>query len=349
MIQRMSFTVGQIAKLSGLSVRSLHHYDETGLLCPSERSDAGYRLYSESDIERLHQIQALRWLELPLSEVKEILDRDGATIPEVVDRKIAALTKQIEQETELRTRLISLRTRHLQGDVSGKDRWLSALELFSHYEKHLSADELNRFKSNDSDVDEWRAAYDDVVSALDRNVSPASEEGQALAYRWGVLTFKFTNGDIVTAYKAKAAYENDEGVRRSVTSLTGSDPAVMDFVLAASNHAHRQILAQYFAPEELERLNLKNLWRPEWLRIATALREEHAKQSPIDCKDVQALAVEWSQQLNALTGGDDTLKAKLLNALEVDHGLQKRWLVADGLLRFAQQALSAASQVGKIQ
>src|SRR4249920_3143143 len=174
MIQRMSFTIGQIAKLSGLSVRSLHHYDETGLLCPSERSDAGYRLYSESDVERLHQIQALRWLELPLSEVKEILDRDGATIPEVVDRKIAALTMQIEQATELRTRLVSLRTRHLQGDVSGKEQWLSALELFSHYEKHLSADELNRFKSNDSDVDEWRAAYDDVVSALDRNVSPSS-------------------------------------------------------------------------------------------------------------------------------------------------------------------------------
>jgi DNA-binding transcriptional MerR regulator len=307
-------------------------------------------LYSESDIERLHQIQALRWLELPLSEVKEILDRDGATIPEVVDRKIAALTKQIEDETELRTRLVNLRTRHLQGDVSGKEQWLSALELFSHYEKHLSADELNRFKSNDSDVDEWRAAYDDVVSALDRNVSPSSDEGQALAYRWGVLTFKFANGDMVTAYKTKAAsYENDAGVRRSVTSLTGSDPAVMDFVLAASNHSHLRILSQYFAPEDLERLNLKNLGRPEWLRTASALREEYAKQSPIDCDEVQALAVEWSEQLDAITSGNDTLKAKLLNALEVDHGLQKRWLVADGLLRYAQQALSATSQVGKIQ
>jgi DNA-binding transcriptional MerR regulator len=306
-------------------------------------------LYSESDVERLHQIQALRWLELPLSEVKEILDRDGATIPEVVDRKIAALTMQISQATELQSRLVSLRTRHLQGDVSGKEKWLSALELFSHYEKHLSADELNRFKSNDSDVDEWRAAYDDVVSALDRNVSPASDEGQALAYRWGVLTFKFAKGDMITAYKTKAAYENDAGVRRSMKALTGTNPAVMHFVFAASNHAHLQLLSQYLAPEEMERLNLKNLGRTEWLRIATALREEHAKQSPIDCKDVQVLAVEWSQQLNALTSGDDTLKAKLLKVLEVDHGLQKRWLVADGLLRFVQQALSATSQVGKIQ
>jgi hypothetical protein len=245
--------------------------------------------------------------------------------------------------------LVNLRARHLHGDVSGKEQWLSALELFSHYEKHLSADELNRFKSNDSDVDEWRTAYDDVVSALDRNVSPASDEGQALAYRWGVLAFKFANGDMITAYKTKAAYENDAGVRRSMTSLTGTDPAVMHFVLAASNHAHLKTLSQYLTPEEMERLNLKNLGRPEWLRIATALREEHAKQSPIDCKDVQVLAVEWSQQLNALTSDDDTLKAKLLNALEVDHDLQKRWLVADGLLRFVQQALHASSHVTKIQ
>src|SRR5262245_61019669 len=101
----MSFTVGQLAKLSGLSVRSLHHYDEIGLLCPSERSDAGYRLYSEQDVERLNQIQGLRWLELPLEGVKEVLDRGGSAIPGVVNEKIDALGKQIEAATELRARL----------------------------------------------------------------------------------------------------------------------------------------------------------------------------------------------------------------------------------------------------
>jgi DNA-binding transcriptional MerR regulator len=52
--------VGELAALANLTVRTLHHYDDIGLLRPSARSDAGYRLYSRDDVARLHQIQALR-------------------------------------------------------------------------------------------------------------------------------------------------------------------------------------------------------------------------------------------------------------------------------------------------
>jgi hypothetical protein len=56
----MSFTVGQLAKLTGLTVRALHHYHAIGLLEPSQRSDSGYRLYTQADIVRLYRIQALQ-------------------------------------------------------------------------------------------------------------------------------------------------------------------------------------------------------------------------------------------------------------------------------------------------
>lgn len=52
--------VGELAARAGLTVRALHHYDSIGLLVPSARSDAGYRLYDRNDVARLHQIQALR-------------------------------------------------------------------------------------------------------------------------------------------------------------------------------------------------------------------------------------------------------------------------------------------------
>ncbi|WP_263404975.1 MerR family DNA-binding transcriptional regulator [Pseudomonas aeruginosa] len=55
----MLLKVGELAKQTGLTVRALHHYDDIGLLQPSARSDAGYRLYTPKDITRLHQIQAL--------------------------------------------------------------------------------------------------------------------------------------------------------------------------------------------------------------------------------------------------------------------------------------------------
>ena len=63
-----------MAKISLVSVRTLHHYDEIGLLRPSGRTEAGYRLYSEADLERLQQILFFRELEFPLEEIARILD-----------------------------------------------------------------------------------------------------------------------------------------------------------------------------------------------------------------------------------------------------------------------------------
>jgi DNA-binding transcriptional MerR regulator len=69
-------TVGQIAKLSGLTVRTLHHYDDIGLLTPSERGDNGYRRYTDGDLERLRQILVYRELGLGLDEIASIVDRE---------------------------------------------------------------------------------------------------------------------------------------------------------------------------------------------------------------------------------------------------------------------------------
>lgn len=69
-----TYTVGQVANLLGVTVRTLHHYDEIGLLTPSERSHAGYRLYTEDDLTRLQHIVVYRRLEMPLDEIASVLE-----------------------------------------------------------------------------------------------------------------------------------------------------------------------------------------------------------------------------------------------------------------------------------
>jgi DNA-binding transcriptional MerR regulator len=69
----MALTVSEVSKLSGVTVRTLHHYDEIGLLRPSSRSRAGYRLYGDQDLQRLQQILFFRELEFPLEEILRIL------------------------------------------------------------------------------------------------------------------------------------------------------------------------------------------------------------------------------------------------------------------------------------
>ena len=63
-------TVSEVAELTGVTVRALHHYDELGLLCPSERSEAGYRLYSYDDLARLREILIWRRLGFSLNEIR---------------------------------------------------------------------------------------------------------------------------------------------------------------------------------------------------------------------------------------------------------------------------------------
>ena len=76
MQEMTTWTVGHVADVFGVTVRTLHHYDEIGLLVPSERSAAGYRLYTDGDLRRLQQIVVYRRLELPLEEIGSLLEVD---------------------------------------------------------------------------------------------------------------------------------------------------------------------------------------------------------------------------------------------------------------------------------
>ncbi|MER5299545.1 MerR family transcriptional regulator [Streptomyces lasiicapitis] len=91
----MSYTVGQVAGFAGVTVRTLHHYDRTGLLTPSERSPAGYRLYGATDLARLQQILFYRELGFALDEIAEILRDPQAEALDQLRARRRALREQI--------------------------------------------------------------------------------------------------------------------------------------------------------------------------------------------------------------------------------------------------------------
>jgi DNA-binding transcriptional MerR regulator len=97
----MALTVSQLARLAGVSVRTLHHYDALGLLRPSERSAAGYRLYGEGDLQRLQQVLFFKELEFPLEDIKRIVCDPAFDLH-------AALRMQRQLLTEKATRIRAL-------------------------------------------------------------------------------------------------------------------------------------------------------------------------------------------------------------------------------------------------
>src|SRR6185437_7608925 len=94
--------VGEIARRTGISIRTLRYYDEVGLLPPSARTEAGYRLYRSSDITRLQQIRSLRQLGFSLTEVRECLAQPDSSLLGALELQIERLGEQIEKEQQLR-------------------------------------------------------------------------------------------------------------------------------------------------------------------------------------------------------------------------------------------------------
>ncbi len=99
-----NYSVSQLAQLSGVSVRTLHLYDDIGLLKPLSRTEAGYRLYGESELLRLQQILLYRQLNFPLAEIRRILDDANFDLIQALEtQKRAFQVKQTDLEQLLTT------------------------------------------------------------------------------------------------------------------------------------------------------------------------------------------------------------------------------------------------------
>ncbi|MEV5985248.1 MerR family transcriptional regulator [Streptomyces sp. NPDC052051] len=97
----MSYSVGQVSAFAGVTVRTLHHYDKAGLLSPSERSHAGYRLYSDADLARLQQILFYRELGFPLEEIAAILKDPQANALKQLKARQRQLSDEIARLQQL--------------------------------------------------------------------------------------------------------------------------------------------------------------------------------------------------------------------------------------------------------
>lgn len=89
-------TIGEISRISGVSVRTLHHYDRIGLLKPASITESGYRIYDESALQRLHTILLFRELEFSLRDIKQILDQPDFDPLSALDSQITLLTMRRE-------------------------------------------------------------------------------------------------------------------------------------------------------------------------------------------------------------------------------------------------------------
>jgi len=100
--------IGELAESSGVTVRTLHYYEEIGLLVPSARTEAGHRLYGATEVERLYRICLLKQLGMPLDGVRASLDSQGADLGQVIGDHLVDVDARLAAENRLRARLARL-------------------------------------------------------------------------------------------------------------------------------------------------------------------------------------------------------------------------------------------------
>ena len=137
----MAYTVGQVAKAAGVTVRTLHHYDEIGLLSPSDRSSAGYRRYDDADLERLQLIRYYRELGFPLEEIAAILDDPASDPAEHLRRQHELLSARIGKLQDMVAAIeLAMEARKMNIPLTPEERF----EVFGDFDPDAHAEEAER-------------------------------------------------------------------------------------------------------------------------------------------------------------------------------------------------------------
>src|SRR5919197_1928966 len=193
--------IGELAKVAGVTVRTLHHYDELGLLSPSARTGGGHRLYTAEEVERLYRLLALRGLGLPLDEIGALLETSDG-VAETVRRHLERVERQASALNELRTRLTQLLAA-LDGGEDSSQGFLDALEAMSMFEKYYTPEQLQQLEERRQQLgedeikrveQEWKDLYARVREHREKGTDPSDPAVQALVRRSGELIRMFTGG-----------------------------------------------------------------------------------------------------------------------------------------------------------
>jgi MerR family transcriptional regulator, thiopeptide resistance regulator len=336
----MLLKIGELAKRTGLTVRALHHYDSIGLLVPSARSDAGYRLYNAADIARLHRIQALRGFGLSLADIGAYLTRPDLPLVAVVAQQIDMLTQQIDKANILRARLHRLHAQLGQGQEPDLADWLTTLEQMSMYDKYFTPDELKQlpiYTNGEELRQEWRALVEAVREQMDAGAGPADPKSQALARKWMHMIVRDTGANPTLLAKLNAMHEQEP----SVQSETGITREMMAWVIEAANESKVAIYSKYLDHDELAfvRANISKRsgeWPPLFAKVRQAMERGAAPDSP----EAQELARHWLDLFRSFAGDNPQTQAKVRKALNDEPGL-RGGMVDEAMRDFIRAAMGA--------
>ncbi len=218
--QERLYQVSEFAEATGVTVRTLHHYDRIGLLKPTGRSGGGYRLYGSGDLARLQQIVALKFLGFPLKQIKELLERRPVAVHVALKMQRWVIGERVN-ELQRALRAIEAAEHQMESDggVSAESlkTIIEVMEMANDntwVEKYYDKAAIDEHKKQwnpamQAEVTrQWTELIAEVESSL--NEDPASPKAQELARRWNDLVGQFTQGKPAIEEGLKKLYADEK-------------------------------------------------------------------------------------------------------------------------------------------
>jgi DNA-binding transcriptional MerR regulator len=319
------YRVQKFAKLAGVTVRALHHYDRLGLLKP-QRTEAGYRLYALRDLERLEQIVALKFLGLPLKQIKLLLDRDPLQLPDalrlqrtvledkrrLLDRAINAIrnAEKIVGKQEPGRRQTAVLKKIIE--VIGMQDNLEVMKKY-YTDEAWTKWAQRYYQSPPSQA--WMDLFGEVTAALGED--PAGETAQALATRWLQLVDSETGGDPdvkAGLIKAWADREHWPAAMRMKASKFDIE-RIAEFIGKAITSGRKKYYSEESWAKWTERpQQSREQASAEWVELVREVRASLGE-DPAGEK-AQALAARWIEVAESMAGNDSGILTAWTKAWE---------------------------------
>lgn len=235
--------VGEIARRAGVSVRTLHYYEEIGLLTP-ERTESGHRQYGRAAIERLLQIRSLQQLGFSLTRIDSLFSGRVVAAEEIVADHLTEVQMQREALARLEVQLQHLHALLQSGhtdETEAVDLLLKAMEAMTMYEKHLTPEQLEKVNALHETAGDaagrWQAALGGLRGEMNAGTDPAAPQVVALAERWHEAAAAFMPADDEEMHSGMMQLLHDEPEARKDHGLDDALFAYLGRALAPAEHS----------------------------------------------------------------------------------------------------------------
>ncbi|TNF25454.1 MAG: MerR family transcriptional regulator [Deltaproteobacteria bacterium] len=236
-------TIGEVAERAGVTVRTLHHYEQLGLVEATTRTASGHRRYGRGAIERLQRVKSLQQLGLGLAEIGRLMAGEALSPARIVAEQLERLRAQREALDRLEAQLRRL-ARLLEAGASDDDEavmvFLKTLEEMTMYDKFLTTEQRQIIDDHHATAGpaaeaEWNAALTGLRAAMEAGTAPDDPTVQALVARWHAAAEAFAPADDGALHDAmlKAMHEEpqalaDHGLDAELFAFIGRAAAAAD-------------------------------------------------------------------------------------------------------------------------